>query len=154
MCNCFLFSSFKSYILRKCRLFAKLLVNIRTSTRNCTSHWTRPFSPPSTKTSSFSCSTSFCCPRKKRRYSLNRIGCALIFYLTFLLTSHLSSNLVAAFVKKLSRMSLTCPPGDARFMILFIYNLLIRHKNCKILINNTKALDCISGNHLGSIIID
>ena len=64
--------------------FAKLLVNIHTSTRNSTSHWTRPFSPPSTKTSSFSCSTSFCCPRKKRRYSLNRIGCALIFYLTFL----------------------------------------------------------------------
>lgn len=53
----------------------------------------------------------------------------------FLLSTHLSSTLVGAFIKKLSRMLLTCPPGDARFLILFIYNLLIRHKNCKVLIH-------------------
>jgi len=32
-------------------------------------------------------------------------------------------------------MLLTCPPGDSRFLTLFIYNLLIRHKNCKVLIH-------------------
>jgi U3 small nucleolar RNA-associated protein 19 len=46
-------------------------------------------------------------------------------------------NLVGAFIKKLSRMSLTCPPGDLPFLILFSYNLLIRHQNCKILIHNS-----------------
>lgn len=54
---------------------------------------------------------------------------------TFLLSSHLSSQLVAAFIKKLSRLSLTCPPGDLRFLILFVFNLLIRHQNCKVLIH-------------------
>ena len=54
---------------------------------------------------------------------------------SFLLSTHLSATLVGAFIKKLSRMLLTCPPGDARFLILFIYNLLIRHKNCKVLIH-------------------
>jgi len=56
---------------------------------------------------------------------------------TFLLSTHLSAYLVAAFIKKLSRMLLTCPPGDTRFLILFIYNLLIRHKNCKVLIHRS-----------------
>lgn len=67
----------------------------------------------------------------------------------FLLSTHLSSTLVGAFIKKLSRMLLTCPPGDARFLILFIYNLLIRHKNCKVLIHRaTKKKD---GNEMTSM---
>lgn len=57
---------------------------------------------------------------------------------TFLLSTHLSATMVAAFIKKLSRMLLTCPPGDARFLTLFVYNLLIRHKNCKVLIHRQK----------------
>jgi U3 small nucleolar RNA-associated protein 19 len=54
----------------------------------------------------------------------------------FLMSTHLSAHLVAAFVKKLSRMSLTCPPADLKFLVLFVYNLLIRHQNCKVLIHN------------------
>lgn len=42
---------------------------------------------------------------------------------TFLLSTHLSANLVGSFIKKLSRMTLTCPPGDLLFLILFCYNI-------------------------------
>lgn len=55
----------------------------------------------------------------------------------------MSSVLVAAFIKKLSRMSLTCPPGDLKFLVLFIYNLLIRHPNCKILIHNKTKIETL-----------
>lgn len=58
-----------------------------------------------------------------------------IYYLFKL--RHLSSILVAAFIKKLSRMALSCPPADLKFIILFVYNLLIRHPNCKVLIHNS-----------------
>ncbi len=67
---------------------------------------------------------------------------------TFLLSTHLSATLVAAFIKKLARMLLTCPPGDAKFLTLFVYNLLIRHKNCKVLIHRVakkKESDVVSG---------
>lgn len=55
----------------------------------------------------------------------------------------MSSVLVAAFIKKLSRMSLSCPPGDLKFLVLFIFNLLIRHPNCKILIHNKTKADIL-----------
>ncbi|CAF0729897.1 unnamed protein product [Brachionus calyciflorus] len=61
----------------------------------------------------------------------------------FLLSTHLSSVLVGAFIKKLSRMTLTCPPADLKFLIMFIYNLLIRHPNCKILIHNKSKVEVL-----------
>lgn len=40
-------------------------------------------------------------------------------------------------------MSLTCPPADLSFLLVFIYNLLIRHQNCKILIHNRSKLEIL-----------
>ena len=60
-------------------------------------------------------------------------------YIFSISISHLSSQLIGSFIKKLSRLSLTCPPGDLRFLILFVFNLLIRHQNCKVLIHRNSS---------------
>jgi len=54
---------------------------------------------------------------------------------TFLASTHLSSYLVAAFAKKLCRLSLVASPGSAMFVIVFISNLLKRHPSCLFLVN-------------------
>lgn len=43
--------------------------------------------------------------------------------------------MVAAFAKKLARISLTAPASALTITIPFIYNLINRHPNCKILIH-------------------
>ena len=42
---------------------------------------------------------------------------------------------MAAFIKRLSRLALTTPPSGLQIIIPFIYNLLIRHPNCTVMIN-------------------
>lgn len=54
----------------------------------------------------------------------------------FLSSTHLSSQLVASFIKKLARLSLTGPAPGLVIVIPFIYNLLKRHPSCMILIQN------------------
>ncbi|XP_064612394.1 nucleolar complex protein 4 homolog [Liolophura sinensis] len=49
----------------------------------------------------------------------------------FLTSSHLPAYLVAAFAKKLSRISLTAPPHGLKLSIPFVYNLLTRHPSCR-----------------------
>ena len=49
--------------------------------------------------------------------------------------SHLPGYLVAAFIKKLSRLSLTAPPHGLTLILPFIYNLVNRHPNCKALLH-------------------
>lgn len=44
--------------------------------------------------------------------------------------------LVAAFVKRLARLSLIAPPTDIQIMAVFVGNLLIRHPPLKVLIQN------------------
>lgn len=61
---------------------------------------------------------------------------ARLFYLAdiFLSSSHLPENLVAAFVKRLARLSLVAPPQDILIILYFIGNLTIRHPGLKRLI--------------------
>lgn len=61
---------------------------------------------------------------------------ARLFYLAdiFLSSTHLPENLVAAFVKRLARLSLIAPPQDAIIILYFIGNLILRHSGLKSLI--------------------
>lgn len=61
---------------------------------------------------------------------------ARLFYLAdiFLSSSHLPENLVAAFVKRLARLSLVAPSQDIIIIIHFIGNLILRHPGLKRLI--------------------
>lgn len=62
---------------------------------------------------------------------------ARFFYLAdlFLMSSHLPAYLVAAFIKRLSRLALRAPPYAIAMVIVFIGNLIRRHPNCKVLIH-------------------
>lgn len=68
---------------------------------------------------------------------------ARFFYLAdqFLSSTHLPSAMVAAFAKKLARISLTAPASALTITIPFIYNLINRHPNCKILIHRETPED-------------
>ncbi|XP_041762548.1 nucleolar complex protein 4 homolog A [Anopheles merus] len=61
---------------------------------------------------------------------------ARLFYLAdiFLSSSHLPEGLVAAFVKRLARLSLIAPPQDIVIILRFIGNLILRHPALKRLI--------------------
>ncbi|GMF02824.1 unnamed protein product [Ambrosiozyma monospora] len=60
----------------------------------------------------------------------------------FMTSTHLSSAMVASFIKRLARLCLTCPPAGIISVIPFIYNLLKRHPTCMLLIH---APDDVSG---------
>merc|ERR1719510_2414300 len=53
-------------------------------------------------------------------------------------SSHLPQYLVAAFVKRLSRLSLTAPADAILVVLPFIGNLLIRHKSLLKMLGNTE----------------
>uniref|UniRef100_A0A182J377 CCAAT-binding factor domain-containing protein n=1 Tax=Anopheles atroparvus TaxID=41427 RepID=A0A182J377_ANOAO len=61
---------------------------------------------------------------------------ARLFYLAdiFLTSSHLPEGLVAAFVKRLARLSLIAPPQDVVIIMRFVGNLILRHPALKRLI--------------------
>ncbi|XP_065174834.1 nucleolar complex protein 4 homolog [Sycon ciliatum] len=63
--------------------------------------------------------------------------CSRFFRLAnrFLSSSHLSAYLVAAFAKRLSRLSLTAPPAGCLIAVAMITNLLKRHPSCKVLVH-------------------
>ncbi|CUM66733.1 uncharacterized protein PRCAT00004413001 [Priceomyces carsonii] len=54
----------------------------------------------------------------------------------FLSSTHLSSKLIASFIKRLSRLSLTASAPSIVIIIPFVYNLLRRHPSCMVLIHN------------------
>ncbi|XP_054731297.1 nucleolar complex protein 4 homolog A [Anastrepha obliqua] len=68
---------------------------------------------------------------------------ARLFYLAdiFLSSTHLPENLVAAFVKRLARLSLIAPPQDAIIILHFIGNLILRHSGLKRLICAQAAIE-------------
>ncbi len=70
---------------------------------------------------------------------------ARFFYLSdlFLMSSHLPAYLVAAFIKRLSRLALRAPPYGVALIITFIGNLIRRHPNCKVLIHRKQEKVCI-----------
>ncbi|XP_007246113.3 nucleolar complex protein 4 homolog [Astyanax mexicanus] len=59
----------------------------------------------------------------------------------FLSSSHLPVYLVAAFVKRLSRLALTAPPTALLIVLPFVYNLIRRHPSCRVLIHRPSAAD-------------
>ena len=65
---------------------------------------------------------------------------ARFFYLAnlFLASSHLPEYLVAAFIKRFSRLCLTAPANSILLLLPFIGNLLLRHKSLVKMIDNTE----------------
>lgn len=63
---------------------------------------------------------------------------ARLFYLSdlFLSSTHLPEALVAAFAKRLARLTLIAPPEDILIILLFVGNLLLRHPGLKRLIDH------------------
>lgn len=59
----------------------------------------------------------------------------------FLSSTHLSSNLVASFIKKLARLSLRASASGVVIVIPFIYNLLKRHPSCMVMIHRPLELE-------------
>lgn len=57
----------------------------------------------------------------------------------FLSSTHLPSALVASFLKKMARLSLTLSPSAIVSIIPFTYNMLKKHPTCMILLHNTTA---------------
>ncbi|XP_034949416.1 nucleolar complex protein 4 homolog B isoform X2 [Chelonus insularis] len=68
---------------------------------------------------------------------------ARLFYLSdlFLSSTHLPEALVAAFAKRLARLTLVAPPEDILIILLFIGNLLLRHPGLKRLIDHPQGGD-------------
>uniref|UniRef100_T1J2R0 CCAAT-binding factor domain-containing protein n=1 Tax=Strigamia maritima TaxID=126957 RepID=T1J2R0_STRMM len=68
---------------------------------------------------------------------------ARFFYLAdlFLSSTYLPEYLLAAFVKKLSRLALTASPNIISVIIPFIKNILIRHKNAEKMINQPSDVE-------------
>lgn len=57
----------------------------------------------------------------------------------FLSSTHLSANLVASFIKRLARLSLTASAPGVVIVIPFVYNLLKRHPTCMVMLQNLEA---------------
>ncbi|KFA80238.1 hypothetical protein S40288_04540 [Stachybotrys chartarum IBT 40288] len=54
---------------------------------------------------------------------------------TFLASTHLPAALVASFIKRLARLSLSAPPSAIVFVVPWIYNLFKRHPLCTFLMH-------------------
>ncbi|EJF62521.1 CBF-domain-containing protein [Dichomitus squalens LYAD-421 SS1] len=67
---------------------------------------------------------------------------ARFFRLTelFLSSTHLPATIVASFVKRLSRLSLTAPPAAVIMLIPFTYNMLRRHPALMVMIHRSEDI--------------
>lgn len=68
---------------------------------------------------------------------------------TFLSSTHLPSNLIASFLKKLSRLSLRSSPSAIVSLIPFVYNLLKKHPSCMKMIHKTFEGDRLFSGPMG-----
>ncbi|ODV89606.1 hypothetical protein CANCADRAFT_141267 [Tortispora caseinolytica NRRL Y-17796] len=66
----------------------------------------------------------------------------------FMTSTHLSASMVASFIKRLSRLSLTAPPSAIVTILPMIYNLLKRHPSCMIMIQGVSEPSENSGKDL------
>ncbi|KTW31440.1 hypothetical protein T552_00082 [Pneumocystis carinii B80] len=57
----------------------------------------------------------------------------------FLSSTHLPAIIVASFIKKMSRLSLSANPGGIIMIIPLVYNFLKRHPTCMVLIHRTSV---------------
>ena len=60
----------------------------------------------------------------------------------FLMSTHLPAYLVAAFAKRLSRLSLSAPPSGIMLIVPFVCNLIKRHPSIQVLVHWKKVRDC------------
>lgn len=58
---------------------------------------------------------------------------------TFLQSTHLALYLIAAFVKKIARLSLSAPPNGVMVAAVCVCNLLKRHPNCMVLLHRKEG---------------
>lgn len=65
----------------------------------------------------------------------------------FLSSTHLPANLLASFIKRLARLTLTAPPAAIVMVIPFIYNILKRHPALMAMIHRTEVEDGNNGLH-------
>ena len=56
-------------------------------------------------------------------------------------SSHLPANLVASFIKRLSRLALSASPAAIVTVVPFVYNLLKRHPSCMVLVHRSTEGD-------------
>ncbi|XP_012231731.1 nucleolar complex protein 4 homolog B [Linepithema humile] len=77
---------------------------------------------------------------------------ARLFYLSdlFLSSTHLPEALVAAFAKRLARLTLVAPPEDILIILLFVGNLLLRHPGLKRLIDHPQGGEVVSDASIGA----
>ncbi|XP_033229282.1 nucleolar complex protein 4 homolog B [Belonocnema kinseyi] len=77
---------------------------------------------------------------------------ARLFYLSdlFLSSTHLPEALVAAFAKRLSRLTLVAPAEDIIIILLFVGNLLLRHPGLKRLIDHPQNGEVVSEEGAGA----
>ena len=66
-------------------------------------------------------------------------------YLTQVSIRHLPAALLASFVKKLSRLSLTAPPAAIVIVVPFVYNILKRHPALMVMIHRVDVDDACIG---------
>ncbi|KAK0179863.1 hypothetical protein PV327_005574 [Microctonus hyperodae] len=73
---------------------------------------------------------------------------ARLFYLSdlFLSSTHLPEALVAAFAKRLARLTLVAPPEDILIILLFVGNLILRHPGLKRLIDHSHGSEITTEN--------
>ncbi|GAA5830762.1 hypothetical protein JCM11251_001065 [Rhodosporidiobolus azoricus] len=65
----------------------------------------------------------------------------------FMSSSHLPATLIASFLKRLSRLSLSASPAAIVTVIPFIYNLLKRHPSCMVLIHRSSSNSTLASEH-------
>ncbi|XP_011863185.1 PREDICTED: nucleolar complex protein 4 homolog B [Vollenhovia emeryi] len=77
---------------------------------------------------------------------------ARLFYLSdlFLSSTHLPETLVAAFAKRLARLTLVAPPEDILIILLFVGNLLLRHPGLKRLLDHPQGGEVPSNESTGA----
>lgn len=54
----------------------------------------------------------------------------------FLSSTHVSANLIASFIKRFARLSLSSPPAAIVSIVPFIYNLIKKHPTCMIMLHD------------------
>lgn len=62
----------------------------------------------------------------------------------FLSSTHLPAYLIAAFVKRMSRLALVAPPQGAMLVLAFICNLMKRHPSVQVLIHHNQVMNISS----------
>lgn len=54
----------------------------------------------------------------------------------FLSSTHLSANLIASFIKRIARLSISSSASGVVIVIPFVYNLMKRHPSCMVMLHN------------------